>query len=126
MIWNVRGVILFIICLLIFLEKEKCDILVIIEYKFKESIYNYFDFIYNEYVCFVKFDDENIMYGNLVFIGKGGVVIMYKKFLMFFVKEVSCYNIRWIIGIKFDDYFGNIYYIIGVYLLVDSNIDVYM
>lgn len=44
---------------------------------------------------------------------------------MFSVKEVTCYDPRRIIGIKLDDHSGNTYYILGVYLPSDSNIDAY-
>ena len=108
MTWNVRGVISSTTCLSTLLEKEKCDILVITEHKLKESTHNYLDSIHNEYACFVKLDDENIMHGNSAFTGKGGVAIMYKKSLMFSVKEVSCYNTRRIIGIQLNDHSGNI------------------
>lgn len=65
------------------------------------------------------------MYHNSAFAGKGGVAIMYKKSVMFSVKEVTCYNTRGIIGIKLDDHSGNTYYKIIIYLPSDSNIDVY-
>lgn len=48
------------------------------------------------------------MFDNSAFIGKGGVAIMYKKSLMYSVKEVTCYNTRRIIGIQLNDHSGNI------------------
>lgn len=98
-----------------FRKKEKCDILIITEHKLKESTHNYLDSIHNEYACFVKLDDGNIMYHNSAFADKGGVAIMYKKSVMFSVKEVTCYNTRGIIGIKLDDHSGNTYYKIIIF-----------
>lgn len=63
---NVRGV---ISCLSTLIEKEKCDILIITDHKLKESTHNYLNSIHNEYACFVKLDDENIMYDNSAFTG---------------------------------------------------------
>lgn len=51
---------------------------------------------------------------------------MYRKLFMYFVKEVICYNINCIIVIQFSDSFGNIYYIFGVYLFFDGNIEMYI
>lgn len=127
MIRNVRGVISSTSCLSTLLEKEECDILIITDHKLKENTHNYLDAIHNEYACFVRLDYVNILYDNLAFTGEESVAIIYKKSLMFSVKEVTlaCYNTRRITGIKLYDNSGNTYYIIGVHLPSDSNIAVY-
>lgn len=126
MTWNVRGAISSTMCLSAFLDKEKCDIVIITEHKLKESTKHYLETIHDDYTCCVKLDDQCTMQSNLPFIGRGGVAIMYRKSLMFSVKEVTCYNTNRITAIQLNDSLGNIYYIFGVYLPSDSNIEMYI
>lgn len=126
MTWNVRGAISSTMCLSAFLDKEKCDIVIITEHKLKESTKNFLETIYNDYACIVKLDDQCTMQSNLPFTGRGGVAIMYRKSLMYSVKEVTCYNTNRITAIQLSDSFGNIYYILGVYLPSDGNIEMYI
>lgn len=53
---------------------------------------------------------------------------MCRKSLMYSVKEVTCYmyNTNRIKAIQLSDSFGNIYYILGVYLPSDGNIEMYI
>lgn len=126
MTWNVRGAISSTMCLSAFLDKEKCDIVIITEHKLKESTKNFLETIHKDYACIVKLDDQCTMQSNLPFTGRGGVAIMYRKSLMYSVKEVTCYNTNRITAIQLSDSFGNIYYIHGVYLPSDGNIEMYI
>lgn len=60
MVWNVCGIIFFIFCLLFFFDKENCDIVKFIEYKFKSEIKMYCDFIYSDFYSFVKIDYSDL------------------------------------------------------------------
>ena len=63
------------------------------------------------------------MFYNSAFSGKGGVAIIYKKSLMFSVKEITCYDTNGRIETQLDDHKSNVYYIIGAYLPSDVNVD---
>ena len=126
MTWNVRGIFSSTTCLSTLLDREKCDVIVITEHKLKQSTKAYLDTIHKDYACFVKLDDDETMFYNSAFSGKGGVAIMYKKSLMFSVKEITCYDTNRIVGIQLDDHKGNLYYIIGAYLPSDVNVDTYI
>lgn len=126
MTWNVRGAISSTMCLSDFLDKEKVDVVIITEYKLKESTKNFLETIHNDYACIVKLDDQCTMQSNLPFTGRGGVAIMYRKSIMYSVKEVTCYNTNRITALQLSDSFGNIYYILGVYLPSDGNIKMYI
>lgn len=110
------------------LKQKKCDIVIITEQKLKESTKNFLEIIHYYYPCIVKLDDQCTMQSNLPFTSRGGVAIMCRKSLMYSVKEVTCYmyNTNRITAIQLSDSFGNIYYILGVYLPSDGNIEMYI
>lgn len=51
---------------------------------------------------------------------------MCRKFLFFLIKEILCFELNWIIGVEFFDKKGGRWYIFGVYLLLDNNLDIYV
>ena len=51
---------------------------------------------------------------------------MYRKSLSFSVKEISCFDSNCVVGIQLTDSSGNSWYIFGVYLPSDNNIEAYV
>jgi exonuclease III len=85
----------------------------------------YLDSIHSDFYSIVRIDD-NQLYNNGSFSGKGGVAIMYRKSVSFSVKEISCFDSNCVIGIQLTDNGDNSWYIFGVYLPSDNNIEAYV
>lgn len=63
-VWNVRGIMFFLLCLLNMFDFVKCDIVIIFEYKFKCDNVLYLDFVYFDYFSYVCIE----FIGNNIFI----------------------------------------------------------
>lgn len=77
--WNVWGIILLILLVCLLLEKLKCDIVILLEYKFSKNFVNYFNSIYFDYYSILKIDSDLEDSFVLWYCGKGGVVIFINK-----------------------------------------------
>lgn len=102
-VWNVRGIMFFLLCLLNMFDFVKCDIVIIFEYKFKCDNVLYLDFVYFDYFSYVciEFIGINIFIQCLCYLGKGGIVIMYKKEFELFICLLIDLDFICIIGIEF-------------------------
>ena len=127
MAWNVRGIISSTPCLSTLLDRENCDIAIITEHKLKSEIKTYLDSVHSDFYSFVKIDDSDPVHGigTTYSTGKGGVAIMCRKSLSFSIKEIPCPESNRIIGVELSDKKGCRWYIFGVYLPSDNNIDMY-
>lgn len=90
MSWNVRGIFSSTLCLSSLLDREKCDIAVLSE--LKQETRGYLDTIHTDFLSFVKFEDEKSTHTNVLFAGRGGVAIMYRKRLAFSIREIPCFD----------------------------------
>lgn len=124
MSWNVRGIFSSTLCLSSLLDREKCDIAVLSEHKLKQETRGYLDTIHTDFLSFVKFEDEKSTHTNVLFAGRGGVAIMYRKCLAFSIREIPCFDSNRIIGIELKTCNGCVY-ILGAYLPSDNNVDNY-
>lgn len=127
MAWNVRGIISSTLWLSSLLDKENCDIAILTEHKLKSETKTYLDSIHSDFYRFVKTDDSDLVQGigTSYNTGKGGVAIMCRKSLSFSIKEMPCPESNRIIGAELSDKKGGRWYIFGVYLPSDINLDIY-
>lgn len=114
MSWNVRGIFSSTLCLSSLLDREKCDIAVLSEHKLKQETRGYLDTKHTNFLSFVKFEDEKSTHTNVLFAGRGGVAIMYRKRLAFSIRELPCFDSNRIIGIELKTCNGCVY-ILGAY-----------
>ena len=71
--WNVRGKISSVLPVCAILDKSKCDITIMSEYKLNKFLANYFDSIHSEYFSVVNIQCNSSTRG------RGGIVLLLKK-----------------------------------------------
>lgn len=127
MAWNVRGIISSTLCLSSLLDRANCDIAILTEHKLKSETKTYLDSIHSDFYSFVKTDDSDLVQGigTTYNTGKGDVAIMCRKSISFTIKEIPCPESNRIIGAELSDKKGGKWYIFGVYLPSDNNLDIY-
>lgn len=120
--WNVRGIMFLLLCLFSMIVCVKCDIVIIFEYKFKLNNVLYLDLIYFDYNSYIWLEFINIFIYCLCFLGKGGIVVMYKKEFELFICELIDFDFLCIIGLEIRWLYDYFLYIFGVYFLLDNSI----
>lgn len=94
---NVRDIMFLLLCLFSMFDWVKCDIVIILEYKFKLNNVLYLDLIYFDYKIYIWIEFIDIFIYCLYFLGKGGIVIMYKKEFEFFICKIIDFDFLCII-----------------------------
>lgn len=127
MAWNVCGIISSALCLPSLLDKKKLTLQYLLNINSKTETKTYLDSIHSDFYSFVKTDDSDLVQGigTSYNTGKGGVVIMCRKFLSFSIKEIPCPESNRIIGAELSDKKPGRWYVFGVYLPSDNNLDIY-
>lgn len=89
----------------LFSIKKKLTLQYLLNINSKTETKTYLDSIHSDFYSFVKTDDSDLVQGigTSYNTGKGGVVIMCRKFLSFSIKEIPCPESNRIIGAELSD-----------------------
>jgi exonuclease III len=121
--WNVKGIMSSTVCLSNLVKATDCDICVISEHKLKPRCFPYINTIEQGHECISKADTLPDIYNACH--GKGGVAILYKSALQFYVLEISDINSERIVCIELKHHSYGSLFIFGVYLPSDESIEAY-
>lgn len=123
MTWNVRGIMSSTLCLSELLIGHNIDICVISEHKLKEKSLHYLNSVEKGYKVFSKTDSLPNTYN--AYHGKGGIAIMYKSTLDFYVNEIENIDSERVLGIELKGPTTGSLYVFAAYLPSDESMERY-